>query len=227
MRNIAEAVVISSITDVTIGGTAYKAVNLILDAPITITETTYLSTWPWISGNTENLPGHKDGCTYSITAGKTPIRVMGVEVLDGAYAIGLDPLYNVTAGSDSSHYTYEAYECRDSRKLATSITSDYVSTGISIIDALNNWNWVMDFVHTKLGVLFPAKFGASSATRFKSAFYGSSSTGVRAPWRFCNLSNGAFGGLGGEHGSISPLYSYWHGRSRLSGAGKMRGEWQD
>ena len=192
-----------------------------------MTATTYISTWPYISGHTECLPGHKDGCGYSLTAGKTPIRVMGVELLDGSYSIGLDPLYNVTAGSDATHWNYQVYECRDSEKLAGSITSDYKDTGIALNDVERWWgsNWVKEFFRTKLGVLFPKTFNGSSTTYYKSAFYGTDSAGPRCPWRFGGLHYGAFGGLACEGGLHWPGDANWTGRPRLSGAGKKRGEW--
>ena len=227
MRNIAEAVEIGSIENVSVDGTEYAAINLILSAPIDITETTWISTWPYISGHTECLPGHKDGCGYSLTAGKTPMRVMGVEVLDGSYAIGLDPLYNVTAGSDATHWNYQIFECRDSEKLAGDITADYKDTGLKLDDVEQWWgnNWVKAFFTTKLGVLFPKLFKGSSSTYYKSAFYGAYSAGVRCPWRFGNLNNGSHGGLAYENGSVWTRSANWDGRPRLSGAGKKRGEW--
>ena len=227
MRNLAEAVQIGSIENVTIGDTEYAAVNLVLDAPIEVTATTYISTWPYISGHTECLPGHKDGCGYSLTAGKTPIRVMGVELLDGSYSIGLDPLYNVTAGSDATHWNYQVYECRDSEKLAGSITANYKDTGIALNDVAQGWgvNWVKEFFRTKLGVLFPKTFNGSSTTYYKSAFGGTGSAGARCPWRFGSLSDGASGGLACEVGYFWPGGAHWSGRPRLSGAGKKRGEW--
>lgn len=227
IRNLAEAVQIGSIDTVSIGDVQYAAVNLVLDAPIDVTATTYISTWLYISGHTECLPGHKDGCGYSLTAGKTPIRVMGVELLDGAYSIGLDPLYNVTAGSDATHWNYEVFECRDSEKLAGSITSNYTSTGIVLNDVAQGWgvNWVKEFFRTKLGILFPKLFNGSSTTYYKSAFTGADGAGTRCPWRFGGLSFGAYGGLAFENGGLWPGDAHWGGRPRLSGAGKKRGEW--
>lgn len=225
MRNIAEAVTISSIEDVTVGGTAYTALNLTGAGTFNVTATSYVSTWPYISGHTECLPGHKDGCGYSLTAGKTPIRVMGVELLDGAYSIGLDPLYQVTAGSDSSHWNYTVYECRDSVNLSGSVTSNYKATGITGTNISQGWNYVKSFISTKLSVLFPALLGGSTSTYYKSGFYGSWGAGVRCPWRFGGLSDGGFAGLACESGNVSPSGAYWSGRPRLSGAGKKRGEW--
>ena len=226
MRNLADLVQVASVEKVIVNDTEYTAVNLNIEETITTTATTCISTMPWHSGNTEKLPGHKDGCTVNLTSGKTPLRVAGVEVLDGAYAIGLDPLYNVTANTDGG-FNYTIHECRDSQKLANSITADYKDTGISFTGMPNGWNYVKAFVKTKLGVLFPKLIGGSSTTFFKSAFCGAYSAGVRCPWRFAHLNYGGNAGLAAEDGNASPGGSYWHSRPRLCGAGKKRGEWSE
>ena len=224
MRNIVDLVKISSIETVTVNDTEYAAVNLEIDSTITTTATTYISTMPWHSGATEALPGHKDGCVNHLTKGKGPLRVAGVEVLEGSYAIGLDPLYQVTANADSG-FDYTIYECRDSQNLSASVTANYIDTGLEYVGMPTGWNYVKEFIKTKLGVLFPKLIGGSSTTYFKSAFYGTSSAGVRCPWRFANLYNGGAAGLAAEYGSDSPGGAGWHGRPRLSGSGKKRGEW--
>lgn len=226
MRNLAHLVHVISIEKVTVGGEEYTAVNLDAETAFTTTATTCISTMPWDSGITEQLPGHKDGCTYSLTAGKTPLRVAGVELLDGTYTVGLDPLYKTTANSDGG-YDYEIYECRDSQKLSGSITADYVDTGITYTGMPSGWNYVKEFVRTKLGVLFPKTIKGSSTTYYKSAFYGSYSAGVRCPWRFASLHNGGYAGLAAENGDAAPGSVSWHSRPRLCGSGKKRGEWPE
>lgn len=221
MRNLADLVKISSIETVEVNETQYGAVNLELTETITTTATTYISTMPWHSGATEALPGHKDGCIHSLTAGKGPLRVAGVEVLDGAYAVGLDPLYQVTENADGG-FDYSIYECRNSVNQTGSVTSNYVDTGLSYEGMPEGWNYVKSFMKTKLGVLFPNALGGSSTTYYKSAFYGTGSAGVRCPWRFANLNNGGNAGLAGENGNNSPGNSNWNGRPRryLSKAGR-------
>ena len=224
MRNLADLVKVSSIEKVTVNGTEYTAINLDISGTITTTATTCISTMPWHSGATETLPGHKDGCAFSLTAGKTPLRVAGVEVLDGSYTIGLDPLYDTTA-NEAGGFDYTVYQCRDSQKLSGSITADYEDTGIVYSGMPSGWNYVKAFIKSKLGVLFPKLISGSSTTYFKSAFYGTYSAGVRCPWRFAGLSNGGDAGLAAEDGDDAPGYSYWGSRPRLCGAGKKRGEW--
>ena len=224
MRNLADLVKVSSIEKVTVNGTEYTAINLDISGTITTTATTCISTMPWHSGATEALPGHKDGCTFSLTAGKTPLRVAGVEVLDGSYTIGLDPLYDTTA-NEAGGFDYTVYQCRDSQKLSGSITADYEDTGIVYSSMPSGWNYVKAFIKSKLGVLFPKLIGGSSTTYFKSAFYGTISAGVRCPWRFASLNVGGGAGLAAENGNSAPGTSAWYGRPRLCGAGKKRGEW--
>ena len=224
MRNLADLVKVSSIEKVTVNGTEYTAINLDISGTITTTATTCISTMPWHSGATEALPGHKDGCTFSLTAGKTPLRVAGVEVLDGSYTIGLDPLYDTTA-NEAGGFDYTVYQCRDSQKLSGSITADYEDTGIVYSGMPSGWNYVKAFIKSKLGVLFPKLIGGSSTTYFKSAFCGASSAGVLCPWRFANLYHGGYAGLAAEYGGDAPGNSHWCSRPRLCGAGKKRGEW--
>ena len=224
MRNLADLVKVSSIEKVTVNGTEYTAINLDISGTITTTATTCISTMPWHSGATETLPGHKDGCAFSLTAGKTPLRVAGVEVLDGSYTIGLDPLYDTTA-NEAGGFDYTVYQCRDSQKLSGSITADYEDTGIVYSGMPSGWNYVKAFIKSKLGVLFPKLISGSSTTYFKSAFYGASSAGVRCPWRFAALYTGGYAGLAAELGNGAPGRSGWDGRPRLCGAGKKRGEW--
>ena len=225
MRNIADLVKVESIERVSVSGNTYMAINLDTASTFDVTETTYISTMPWHSGSTEALPGHKDGCRYNLTGGG-PLRVAGVEMLDGAYTLGLDPLYNVTAGSESGKFNYQVLEQRDSEALSGSI-SGYKDTGISFTDMPQGWNYVKAFARSKLGVLFPRAIGGSSTTYYKSAFFGAYSTGVRSPWRFCSLGDGGRAGLAGEYGSDAPSHSNWSGRPRLCGSGKKRGEWSE
>ena len=49
-----------------------------------------------------------------------------------------------------------------------------------------------------------------------SAFNFNDSSGVRAPWRFCNLNNGDHGGLAGANGNNTPSNANWNERPRLS-----------
>lgn len=220
--NIFDNATITSIEEVMISDTTYAAVYVDTDSTFDVPETAFVSTAPWSGGNTENLPGHKDGACHSLTAGQNPMRVMGVEVMDGAYTIGLDPLYNVTNFADGKG-DYTVYECKDSTKLAGSVTSNYKNTGIAYTQMPQGWQYVKKFFDTVKAVLFPETIGGSTTTCYKDAFSGTASAGVRCPWRFGALSIGAPAGLACGTGGNTPSYAFWYGRPRLSGSGKKRG----
>jgi hypothetical protein len=130
----------------------------------------------------------------------------------------------VTANATSG-FDYAVYECRDSEKLAGSITADYVNTGIALQGVAASWNYVKEFAATKLGVMFPSLFGGSTSGWYKSAFYGAASAGVRCPWRFGYLGCGGLAGLACGGGYGAPAAAGWFGVPRLCGSGKKRGEW--
>ena len=222
--DIADCATITKIESVTVDGNTYSALYLDVSSDLTVPATAYVSSMPWSAGDTECLPGHKDGCRGSLTDGKTPIRVMGIEMMHGAYDIGLDPLYDVTNFANQKG-DYAVYECRNSEKLASSITSDYIDTGITYTQMQQGWNYVKAFARTTKAILFPAIVGGSSSKWYKSAFNGPTSAGVRCPWRYAPLYGGAAAGLACENGNVAPGNADWAGRPRLGGAGKKRGEW--
>ena len=219
---------ISAIEEVVIDNTTYSAVYIDNDGNTFNTTTTqHFTTMPWYSGSTETIPGHKDGClASSFTNAKYAIRVGGVELMDGAYTTGLDPLYNVTATATEGEFDYAVYECKNSENLASSITANYVDTGLRLNNIKNQWYYIKAFNKNQDGLVWPEVLGGDSSHWYKSAFAGSYSAGVRVPSRFGNLYNTGFAGLACLYGSSYPSYSDWGIRPRLSGSGKKRGEWQ-
>ena len=211
--------------DVTIDGTAYCRVYLDLSADVNVLEGAFVCTLPWTPGTTERLPGHKDGSLGSCTDGKTPARIAGVEIVDGAYAVGLDPLWMSDYDAERDpNSIYTVYQCRDSEKQAGSITSDYEEVG-TFSCPTSGWQYEKHLAINSKGMIYPDALGASSTTFEKSAFSFGASSGVRAPWRFVNLIDGGAGGLAGAFGGVTPGSANWLERPRLSGSGKKRGEW--
>lgn len=211
--------------EIEIDGTAYCRVHLDLPEAVNVTEGAHVSTLPWTPGSTEHLPGHKDGSIYNCTNGKTPARIAGVEIIDGAYAVGLDPLWMSDYNAERSPKSiYTVYQCRDSENQAGSITGNYEESG-TFESENTGWQYVKHLEIRDDGMIVPDAVGGSSTTYLKSAFFFSASSGVRAPWRFCGLGSGGFGGLAGATGDFGPASAYWYGRPRLSGSGKKRGEW--
>ena len=217
---------ILSVETVTVNDTEYAAVNLDLASTIDTTTTMLVSTMPWPNGTTEALPGHSDGCIGNLTNGKYPYRIAGMEMQIGSYCEELDPLWRASL-VDDDHWHYDVYSCRDSEKLAGSITANYQKVGEFDLPNANKWSWNFIRALNKMAAeaQIPTKFGGSTSTYVKAAFASPGGAGVSAPWRFGTLHDGGTCGLPCAHGGLGPGSSYWHGVPRLAGSGKKRGEW--
>ena len=217
---------ILSVETVTVNDTEYAAVNLDLASTIDTTTTMLVSTMPWPNGTTEALPGHSDGCIGNLTNGKYPYRIAGMEMQIGSYCEELDPLWQATL-VDDDHWHYDVYSCRDSEKLAGSITANYQKVGEFDLPNANKWSWNFIRALNKMAAeaQIPTKFGGSTSTYVKAAFASPGGAGVYAPWRFGYLGDGGNCGLPCARGNRGPGSSYWNGVPRLAGSGKKRGEW--
>lgn len=144
------------------------------------------------------------------------MRIAGIELLHGVYDIGIEPLWNVTSESDGG-FTYTAYACRDSEKLKTSVTSDYVAVDAHTFTSAekNGWRYVKEYSDDTESLL-PHSVGGSSSTYLKSAFYVTGSAGVRVPWRRGRLVNGDNDGLACANGNNGPTNSNWNGSPRIT-----------
>ena len=215
---------VERIETVTIDDVEFARVHLGIVEPVNIPATALLSSMPWEPGSTERLPGRKDGSLYNCTNGKNPARIAGIEVLDGAYAVGLDPLWvNDYDESRTPQSIYTVYQCRDSEK-QSSATTNYEEVG-TFQSATAGWHYIKRFAIRKDGMLLPEALGGSSTTGMKSAFYFYTSSGVRCLWCFGYLHLGGYGGVAYATGYDGPGSAYWRERPRLSGSGKKRGEW--
>lgn len=206
---------ILSVETVTVDDTEYAAVNLDLASTIDTTTTMLVSTMPWPNGTTEALPGHSDGCIGNLTNGRYPYRIAGMEMQIGSYCEELDPLWKASL-VDDDHWHYDVYSCRDSEKLAGSITANYQKVGEFDLPNANKWSWNFIRALNKMAAeaQIPTKFGGSSSTYVKAAFVSPGGAGVYAPWRFGNLNDGGNCGLPCANGNNGPGNSNWNGVPR-------------
>lgn len=211
--------------EITIDDTVYCRVNLDLPSAVNVTSGLKVGTLPWTPGSTEHLPGHKDGSIYSCTNGKTPARIAGVEIIDGAQVVGLDPLWRSDYDSTRSpKCVYTVYQCRDSENQAGEITDNYEESG-TFGSENTGWQYVKHHEIRDDGMIVPDAVGGSSTAYLKSCFCFSNSSGDYHPERFGYVSSDSYGGLAGVQGTRSPTSALWYNRPRLSGSGKKRGTW--
>ena len=214
-HNVFNIAKILSVETVTADDTEYAAVNLDLASTIDTTTTMLVSTMPWPNGTTEALPGHSDGCIGSLTNGKYPYRIAGMEMQIGSYCEELDPLWQASL-VDDDHWHYDVYSCRDSEKLAGSITANYQKVGEFDLPNANKWSWSYIRALNKMAAeaQIPTKFGGSSGTYVKAAFSSPGGAGVSAPWRFGTVGDGGNCGLPCANGNNGPGNSNWNGVPR-------------
>lgn len=221
---------ILSIDDVTIGGTAYKAVNVDCAAFDSVANgaqaagTTYISTFHWKSGTCDNVLGN-DGSPVSPGGGKYPAKIQGIEYAVGGYEIYADVILNLFQNSEDGAYYYEPYTVNRSAKQATSITSNYVRSGLRCIQpASDNWNYIKAIDYAN-GFYFPVKVGGSSSTYYRDGFYQNANVVGTREWHafgFLWLGSGG-GGLSGLVGNWGLSGARWDCLARLSPNGN-RGE---
>ena len=210
MYKLAKNKRIASITDITIDGTAYKAVNIETDTAFdTEAGVTYISTMPYWSGWNDTVQGY-DGSRYSPTSGKEPGLIQRTEFQNGSYLILADEFMQWGKDADGN-YPLDLYTCHDQSKVTTgSITADYTKqedlTLTFAASEKDGWRYIEDTAVSKdKGVLWPAKVSttAGSGTGVKAGFYvGLATSGVRASWRCCHLANRG-------HASLAAAYSYY------------------
>ena len=84
----------------------------------------------------------------------------------------------------------------------------------------DGWRYIEDTAVSKdKGVLWPAKVSttAGSGTGVKAGFYvGLATSGVRASWRCCSLSNGGVASLAAAISSPTTGSGYWYGSAGVA-----------
>ena len=183
------------------------------------TETTYLlSTAPWICGACDSVSG--DGSPTNRTSGREPFTIQGIELGHGMYEV----LGNVIFSNDDST-GWKVYINHDSQKEATSVTGDYVYTGVKYDGGTADaWHYYQ-YPKTVNGLTLSLGSNASTSTGICDGVYLNKNaiTGTRE-W----LSLGSLGGWGGAglwcvHGGGGLGNAWWNFGSRRSYIGRSKG----
>lgn len=155
-----------------------KAIYVDVDTPFTTTLTTYISTFHWRSGFSDNILG-RDGCPCSdsagLTSGKYPVVFQGIECFVGIY----ETVSNTIADIVDSAGTRDIYITNDSSILtstASDIKAKYQRLDNQIsVTKLNVWNHITAVsVDTESGAIIPiasGQSGSSSSTGYADAVY--------------------------------------------------------
>lgn len=229
MRAKADKVRILSIEDVTVDGTAYKALNLETETPFdTEKDKTIVSTMPWHSGSCDNVQG-ADGSPTSCTSGKEPFIIQLLECQPGGYAISADQLTEQVL--DDTAYTHRLVFFRQAAQIATSITANAARSTVVLTmptTQAGGWQYQKDVEIDADGNMYPVSVGsgASSTNGCRAAGYvvGAGSR-VLAWWAWAYLIDGGACGLSCGDASFGTGYAHWRGLCGACGSGANRGEY--
>lgn len=219
MHNLAEDVRV-------IGKEAYDDTHtaIILDTTFTTTATTWISSFHWRSGFSDEVKG-RNGCPCQtvgeLTNGRFPIVLQGIEFAVGGYEVMANAVMNII----DSAGTREVYVTNDASLLTTNITTikeKYKKLAENIQPTkLNQWNYITHMqADLDIGMITVAKAGGANsgtASGFADGLYvDGASSGQKEFLLFASLGRGAAAGLfcldaGGGLG-----YTDWSVLSRLS-----------
>lgn len=201
-----------------------KAIYVDVDTAFDTTTTTYISTFHWRSGFSDNVLG-RDGCpcadSSGLTNGKYPVVFQGIECFVGIY----ETVSNAVADIIDSSGTRDIYITNNSSILTSSISAikdKYQKLNKQIsVTKLNNWNYItVVSVDTKTGAVIPTasgQSGSSSSTGYADAVYVDNGTsGQRGLLAFGNLGHTSYCGVSCVACSSGLSLSYWHVGCRLS-----------
>jgi len=191
-----------------------KAVNFASDTTFNTATTYLLSTAPWHSGSCDGMDW--DGSPTNPQSGKEVAFFQGCETMHGATEV----LSGVIVHNDGTS-GWVPHVVADTRKDATSLTSDFESCGAALpTDANDSWKYAL-YIACHGGLMYGTTTGGSTTSGASDGHYTNklSTTGDRE-WRSSgNLYDGRLAGPSFVYAINGLGSAYWNIWSRLSGAG--------
>ena len=216
---------VASIEDVTINGTAYKAVVLATEAVFnTEAGVTNIIPQPWLTGSTDGVQGN-DGSPTNNTSGKEPFKIQGIEVMLGMYEVYAD----ITTYEDAT-VGYTVYADRLAADIVKSKAgANAVTLGIIPKEEAAAWKYNAELnwdANNQESYMIPTQMDGTSSTGYRSATYRDALATVG--WRewpaFGNLADGGLCGLACAALNLGLGVAGWTLGARPCGSGANRGE---
>ena len=214
---------ILSIEDVTVDGTAYKAVNLDTETPFNTTTTTYIVAHPWQTGGTDDVLGN-DGSPTNNTSGKEPCKIQGIEIMLGMYEVPGD----TTLYEDAEKYT--VYLNRKAADIRTGGSgTNPVTVGTIAKEASAAWKYIAELnwdANNQEAYMLAQYIAGSSTTGYRAGIYrdGAATTGWRECLAFGFLNSGGYRGFACANLGNGLGTANWNIGARACGSGGNRGE---
>ena len=183
------------------------------------TETTYLlSTAPWICGSCDSVSG--DGSPTNRTSGREPYTIQGIELGHGIYEVFGNVILSNADGTG-----WKVHVNPDSQKEATSITGDYIDTGVKYDGGTADaWHYYQ-YPKTVNGLMLSLGSNASTSTGICDGVYlnKNATTGTREWLSLGNLWSWGDAGLWCVFGLNWLGDAWWGIGSRRSYIGRSKG----
>lgn len=183
------------------------------------TETTYLlSTAPWICGSCDSVSG--DGSPTNRTSGREPYTIQGIELGHGIYEVFGNVILSNADGTG-----WKVHVNPDSQKEATSITGDYIDTGVKYDGGTADaWHYYQ-YPKTVNGLMLSLGSNASTSTGICDGVYlnKNATTGTREWFSLGSLWDWGNDGLWFVDGSYWLGNAGWNIGSRRSYIGRSKG----
>ena len=183
------------------------------------TETTYLlSTAPWICGSCDSVSG--DGSPTNRTSGREPYTIQGIELGHGIYEVFGNVILSNADGTG-----WKVHVNPDSQKEATSITGDYIDTGVKYDGGTADaWHYYQ-YPKTVNGLMLSLGSNASTSTGICDGVYlnKNATTGTREWFSLGYLGNWGGAGLWYVNGNSWLGNAGWEIGSRRSYIGRSKG----
>ena len=217
-HNIARNVKVLSIEAVDDNNTA---LNLELDVPINITETTWVSTMHYKSGYSDEILGRDGSLGENPKSTKYPIVISGIECMVGGYEIPSNAIMNIVNAQGDR----EVYVTGDATKLTTNaqtIMNTWKKSKFTIqTSKLSSWQYITKMgIDTDLGCVLPiaaGQSGSGSTTGFADGLYvDSASAGQREFLLLGRLGDGSVCGLSCLLANGDLGLTWWHFLARIS-----------
>ena len=161
-----DGLIITSVDDITINGTAYKAVYVDTDSTFDTTTDTEVAPGIWRSGSCDKVKGN-DGMPTS-ERGKAPFKIQGIEIEHGCAQVLGDTVLKSSKNSDGT-YTNEILSVKDATLNASTVNDNFISTGIkAIVPATGDWLGIK-YEEYSSGIYWGTLYGSDSGTYTKDA----------------------------------------------------------
>ena len=199
-------------------GSGRTAINLELDATITTTATTRVTSMPWRNGTCDNVLGTFGArTTAALTNGKEPFKFQNVEWELGLYET-ICNMFSTSVNADGKnthtfHIAPDVSACTGVNHGAGWTDLEQTTVGNN-----NQWLYIKDYASEK-GANVPKEVAGTSTTGYMTAWHSGNGAGDRETLVGGYLDNGAIAGVGCVDSSLALSLANWNIGGRSSAIG--------